>query len=60
MQSFITNGQKSFGKITGGWVDKMSVYFEFPSNVNCVAVYDFKVLKDGDVYYTNQLEFNIL
>lgn len=57
--SWIKSGQKSFGKINGDWIDKMSVYFEFPLDVKCRAIYDFKILKDGEVYYIDILEFNI-
>ena len=58
--SWISSGKKSFGKITGGWVDKMSVYFTFPSNVKtCKAVYNFEIKKDGAIYHTDKLEFNI-
>ncbi len=58
--SWIVTGQKSFGKITGGWIDKMSVYFKFPENVFCKAIYDFKITKDEASYFEDKLTFNIV
>ncbi len=58
--SWIVTGVKSFGKISRGWIDKMSVYFEFPRDINCKAIYNFVILKDGQEYYSDKLEFNII
>jgi hypothetical protein len=54
-------GFKSFGKVPKGWIDKMSVYFIFKDVPrSCVAKYNFEIRKDGEIYSTKQLTFNLI
>ena len=60
-QSWIERGWRSWGKIPKGWVDHMTVYFSFPENIEpCSMKYNFEIRKDGIVYGTKVLEFNIV
>jgi hypothetical protein len=60
-QSWIERGWMSWGKIPKGWVDHMTVYFAFPENAPlCNVKYNFEIRKDGAVYDTKVLEFNIV
>jgi len=60
VNKWITN-KRSFGKVPKGWVDHMTVYFEFPENIPaCNARFNFKITKDGSLYDTKQIEFNLL
>jgi len=60
-QSWIERGWRSWGKIPKGWVDHMTVYFAFPENAPlCNVKYNFEIRKDGAIYDTKQIEFNIV
>jgi hypothetical protein len=60
-QGWISMGQKSFGKIPQGWIDKMTIYFIFEDvPKSCIAKYNFEVKKDGATYSTKQLVFNLI
>ena len=67
-QSWIERGQSSSGMISGQWRedwnewhDAMTIYFAFPSDVQspCNVKYNYKITKDGQVYDSRQLEFNV-
>ena len=58
--SWIAFGQNSFGKIPKGWVDKLTVFFKFPSDIGpCTAIYNFNLRKDNKFYASQKIEFNI-
>jgi len=60
-QSWIERGWMSWGKIPKGWVDYMTVYFSFPLDVEpCNVKYNFEIRKDGVVYGTKVVGFNIV
>lgn len=60
-QGWIEKNWKSFGKIPQGWVDHMTVYFAFPNDApTCNVKYNFRITKDGVLYDTKQIEFNII
>lgn len=61
VQSWIEMGWMSFGKIGEGWIDHMTVYFSFPSDVDACSVrYDFVVTKDGVFYDSKSVLFNLI
>lgn len=60
-QSWIERGWRSWGKIPQGWIDHMTVYFSFPNDAPlCNIKYNFEIRKDGVVYDTKVVEFNIV
>lgn len=61
-QSWIERGWGSSGKIPRGWVDAMTIYFAFPKNIQspCNVRYNFIIEKDGILYDSKQLEFNLI
>ena len=60
-QGWIEMGSYSWGKMAHGWVDHLPVYFSFPSDVEpCVVRYDFEVLRDGVIYDSETVEFNLI
>ena len=60
-QKWIERGWTSFGKIPQGWVDCMTIYFAFPSDIElCNVKYNFVIMKDGILYDTKSVEFNII
>ncbi len=60
-QSWIERGWTSFGKISKGWVDAMTIYFAFPASIKspCALKYNFVITKDGNYYDSRQLDFNV-
>jgi len=61
VQGWIERGWMSWGKIPKGWVDHMTVYFSFPLDVEpCSVRYNFEIRKDGVVYGTKVVEFNLV
>jgi hypothetical protein len=60
-QSWIKRGWSTFGVIPKGWIDHLTVYFEFPQNVSgCKVKYNVEITKDDKFYDSKQLEFNII
>lgn len=68
-QDWIERGQSSTGVISGQWredwnewYDTMTIYFAFPEDVQspCNVKYNYEITKDGHVYDSRQLEFNVI
>lgn len=60
-QGWIERGGRSWGKIPQGWIDHMTIYFSFPDDVEaCSVAYDFVIWKDGVLYGSERLEFNLV
>ena len=60
-QGWIERGWMSWGKIGEGWIDHMTVYFSFPSDVEaCSVTYDFVIVKDGVLYDSKSVLFNLV
>jgi len=60
-QAWIERGWRSWGKVPKGWVDHMTVYFSFPADIEpCNVKYNFEIRRDGIVYDTKVLEFNLV
>lgn len=60
-QGWIERGWTSFGKIPKGWIDHMTVYFAFPNDTPvCNLKYNFVINKDGILYDSKTVEFNIV
>lgn len=59
-QGWIEHGRRSWGKIPEGWIDHMTIYFSFPSDISCNVKYNFMAWKDGEFYDSKILEFNII
>ena len=59
-QGWIERGWGSWGKIPKGWVDCMTVYFAFPSDIEpCSVRYNFEIRKDGILYDSESVLFNV-
>jgi hypothetical protein len=59
-QKWIERGWSSWGKMAHGWVDHMTIYFSFPSDIEpCSVAYDFVVMKDGVAYDSKKVLFNL-
>ena len=60
-QKWIERGWKSWGKIPKGWIDHMTVYFVFPTDIEpCTVKYNFAISKDGKPYDSKVLVFNLI
>ncbi|NPE26835.1 hypothetical protein HNV12_02420 [Methanococcoides sp. SA1] len=60
-QAWIERGQYSWGKMAYGWVDHVTVYFSFPADIEpCKVKYNFVLKRDGAVWDTKTLEFNLI
>ncbi len=59
-QGWIERGWGSWGKIPKGWVDCMTVYFAFPSDIEpCSVRYNFEIRKNGVFYDSESVLFNV-
>jgi hypothetical protein len=67
-QLWIERGWKSSGIIGGQWredwnewYDAMTIYFSFPEDIEACSIrYDFVILKDGVLYDSRSLDFNLV